>query len=156
MPVYQVPNLIPWERVKTDPARTKFFDNPAFWAAAAQSDFKDLIKKSPNYKDVPAYFAPRLEGIWSRFPYLHNGSVPTLWHMLHPSERPEYFSVKEAGEEYRFDPARVGLKTDEPGTPEYAALKLKMKNPLEARKVYWTGRPGQSSQGHPFGSEKLG
>ena len=39
------------------------------------------------------YIAPDLSGVWATAPYLHNGSVPTLWHMLHPDERPERFYV---------------------------------------------------------------
>ena len=34
------------------------------------------------------YVAPPLDGIWASAPYLHNGSVPTLWHLLHPDARP--------------------------------------------------------------------
>jgi hypothetical protein len=32
-----------------------------------------------------------LDGIWARAPYLHNGSVPTLYHLLVPDERPTEF-----------------------------------------------------------------
>ena len=39
------------------------------------------------------YVAPDLSGIWATAPYLHNGSVPTLWHLLHPAERPQRFYV---------------------------------------------------------------
>lgn len=39
--------------------------------------------------DAPeGYVAPPLDGIWASAPYLHNGSVPTLWHLLHPDSRP--------------------------------------------------------------------
>ena len=37
------------------------------------------------------YVTSVLDGIWSRAPYLHNGSVPTLYHLLVPSERPQQF-----------------------------------------------------------------
>lgn len=39
------------------------------------------------------YIAPPLSGIWSSAPYLHNGSVPTLWHLMHPETRPDRFVV---------------------------------------------------------------
>lgn len=39
------------------------------------------------------YAAPPLTGLWSSAPYLHNGSVPTLWHLMHPEERPVSFEV---------------------------------------------------------------
>ena len=37
------------------------------------------------------YNALPLSGLWAQAPYLHNGSVPTLYHMLVPSERPGLF-----------------------------------------------------------------
>lgn len=39
-----------------------------------------------------AYLAMPLDGVWARAPFLHNGSVPTLYHLLVPSERPETFA----------------------------------------------------------------
>jgi hypothetical protein len=37
------------------------------------------------------YVTGVLDGIWARAPYLHNGSVPTLYHLLVPGERPVEF-----------------------------------------------------------------
>ncbi|WP_245932528.1 rubber dioxygenase RoxB [Isoalcanivorax indicus] len=34
------------------------------------------------------YLAPPLYGIWATAPYLHNGSVPDLWSLLKPEDRP--------------------------------------------------------------------
>ena len=34
------------------------------------------------------YAAPALHGLWSTAPYLHNGSVPTVYHLLRYGERP--------------------------------------------------------------------
>ena len=52
------------------------------------------------------YAATPLTGVWANFPYLHNGSVPTLYHLLGPlSERPRIFSVMAARQ---FDRDRVG------------------------------------------------
>ncbi len=40
------------------------------------------------------YVPPPLEGIWARYPYLHNGSVPTLCALLSPpDERPTTFRM---------------------------------------------------------------
>jgi hypothetical protein len=36
----------------------------------------------------PGYLAPPLYGVWATAPYLHNGSVPNLWQLLAPEERP--------------------------------------------------------------------
>ena len=51
------------------------------------------------------YIAPPLTGIWSSAPYLHNGSIPTLWHLMTPEARPERFVV--GGHALDFD--RVGI-----------------------------------------------
>lgn len=37
------------------------------------------------------YDALPLGGVWAQAPYLHNGSVPTLYHLLAPGERPSVF-----------------------------------------------------------------
>lgn len=37
------------------------------------------------------YAAPPLHGIWSTAPYLHNGSVPTVYDLLRYGERPTYW-----------------------------------------------------------------
>ena len=50
---------------------------------------KDLIM-SPNATHH-GYNARPLSGIWAQSPYLHNGSVPTMYHLLVPSERPDSF-----------------------------------------------------------------
>ena len=37
------------------------------------------------------YAAPALHGVWSTAPYLHNGSVPTVYHVLRYEERPTFW-----------------------------------------------------------------
>jgi hypothetical protein len=54
---------------------------------------------------APNYVAPPLTGLWSSAPYLHNGSVPTLWHLMHPAERPSSFEVGG----HALDLVRVGI-----------------------------------------------
>ena len=41
--------------------------------------------------DQAGYNATALKGVWSTAPYLHNGSVPTLHHLLVPETRPAKF-----------------------------------------------------------------
>jgi hypothetical protein len=54
-----------------------------------------------NYKAAPR------DGVWATPPFLHNGSVPTLYDLLTPAkERPKKFYL---GRE--FDPVKVGLDT---------------------------------------------
>jgi hypothetical protein len=153
LPIYAAPKLIALETVGTDPTRAEFFRDPSFWSAVAQSRYSDLLRMGPNFKiDERRYFAPRLDGVWARFPYLHNGSVPSLWAMLTPAERPEAFSLKDAGEAYRFDARNNGL------TSPASALELAEimdAGRRGAQDVYWTRRLGHSNQGHPFGSDLL-
>ncbi len=55
-----------------------------------------------------AYKARPLEGIWATAPYLHNGSVPTLYDLLTPpAQRPKTFAVGTRA----FDPRKVGYDT---------------------------------------------
>lgn len=53
----------------------------------------------------PGYVALPHDGLWARAPYLHNGSVPTLYHLLVPEERPQVF--KRGG--LRYDTDKVGF-----------------------------------------------
>ncbi len=51
-----------------------------------------------------------LTGIWATAPYLHNGSVPTLYDLLlPPGDRPKSFYVGTR----EFDPVKVGFKTEQ-------------------------------------------
>lgn len=56
------------------------------------------------------YKARPLNGVWATAPFLHNGSVPTLYDMLSPiSERPKVFYLGSK----IFDPQKVGFETGE-------------------------------------------
>ncbi len=48
-----------------------------------------------NYKvkETAGYQAPPLDGIWATAPYLHNGSVPTLYHVLNSKVRPKLLTA---------------------------------------------------------------
>lgn len=52
------------------------------------------------------YNALPLPGLWAQAPYLHNGSVPTLYHLLVPDERPAVF-VKSRLD---YDQQKVGFQ----------------------------------------------
>jgi hypothetical protein len=62
-----------------------------------------LLDTNPPYGP---YAARPLYGIWAAAPYLHNGSVPTLYDLLlPPDQRPKRFAL--GGREY--DPVKVGF-----------------------------------------------
>jgi len=63
----------------------------------------DLPRASTGYKPRP------LEGVWATAPFLHNGSVPTIYDLLSPAyERPSEFYLGRR----EFDPIKVGFMTD--------------------------------------------
>ena len=60
-------------------------------------------------QEVRAYKARPLEGIWATAPFLHNGSVPTLYQLLSPqSERDETFYRGS----FEYDPRHLGYRTE--------------------------------------------
>jgi hypothetical protein len=63
-------------------------------------------KNCPNPAAELHYRARPLNGVWATAPYLHNGSVPSLYWMLKPAaERPRQFCM--GGRD--FDPQQVGF-----------------------------------------------
>jgi hypothetical protein len=71
----------------------------------------DVAMADPALHD--GYNALPLGGVWAQAPYLHNGSVPTLYHLLAPAERPSVFvkgrldyDAKLVGYAFGEDPAR--------------------------------------------------
>ncbi|MBW7972362.1 di-heme-cytochrome C peroxidase [Bradyrhizobium sp. BR 10289] len=62
----------------------------------------------PDKPEPPPWYRARpLNGVWATAPYLHNGSVPSLWWMLSPAaDRPKSFCMG-GGRDY--DPKQVGF-----------------------------------------------
>ncbi|MEM7646490.1 MAG: hypothetical protein AAF203_06255, partial [Pseudomonadota bacterium] len=83
--------------------------------------------------DPKGYLADRLDGLWSRAPFLINGSVPTLYHLLVSEERPESFCRGDLA----FDQEKVGFRwePDDGKCPEGA-------------KLFNTKSYGSSNRGH--------
>jgi hypothetical protein len=82
------------------------------------------------------YKARPLNGIWATAPYLHNGSIASLYQLLRPKDRLKSFTVGTR----QFDPVQVGFRTDAPGFP-----KFQVEGP-DGRPI-----PGNSNAGHEFG-----
>jgi hypothetical protein len=93
------------------------------------------------YASLLSYKARSLNGIWATAPYLHNGSVPTLYDLLLPKKgekdpangeyRPNRFQVGSR----EFDPSKVGLKSD-----GYNGF------------LFDTSHRGNSNAGHTYGT----
>ena len=103
-----------------------------------------------NFKDTPGrvragkngYKAGMLHGIWARAPYLHNGSVPTLMHMLCPQTRPTVFN---RGDVY-YDQDMIGFEWAVTPKQRYS------QHDVMQVKKYYTGDFGRANHGHTFGS----
>lgn len=123
--------------IGSDPARALSFDN-ALTDALLHSDYARYQRITPH----AGYVAPILTGVWSSAPYLHNGSVPTLWHLLHPESRPVKFLVGG----HRLDYRNVGLRgaVDSQGiyrdSDDY--------QPWSTPALYDTSMPGRANTGH--------
>jgi hypothetical protein len=78
-----------------------------------------------------AYKARPHNGIWATPPYLHNGSVPSLFSLLSPvSERPKVFYLGSK----QYDPVNLGLSVES----------------LNGATEFRTEMPGNSNAGHEF------
>jgi len=88
--------------------------------------------KTNGYANAP------LDGLWLRAPYLHNGSVPTLYDLLQPpDQRPRTFL---RGSDV-LDPAKGGFQAP-PCTPGAAGAGF----------CFDTSQRGNSAQGHAYGT----
>ena len=91
--------------------------------------------------DPDGYVAPPLDGIWASAPYLHNGSVPTLWHLLHPEQRPTIWRRTDD----ELDDQRVGLRFE---TADKVPL---IGTDVAVRRTYFdTNRHGKDNAGHDY------
>lgn len=152
LPIFQGPNFIPWTIVQTDQDRITKLD-AQLYQLVATSPLNDILKTRHQQTDPVGYFAPRLDGIWARFPYFHNASVPNVRMILTaPEDRPKVFSLKDAGEEYRFSQKDLGLTLSEPGSDEEKDLEKQARK--GARDVYFVERQGHSNLGHDFNLSK--
>jgi mono/diheme cytochrome c family protein len=130
--------IIPIDEVQTDRVRLDAL-SPKHRAAYGASWFTDYGKLN-NISDPGGYVAPPLDGIWASGPYFHNGSVPTLWHVLHPAERPAVWKRSEDG----YDQAKVGLEVE-----SFAKLPADLAG-WQRRQYFDTQAIGKSASGHDF------
>ncbi len=125
--------------VGTDRARLDSL-TPAMRQGYEQSWFSNHGEKK-SITEPDGYVAQPLNGIWASAPYLHNGSVPTLWHLFHSDTRPLVWKRTENG----YDQQRVGLEI-----AEYEALPTDVKGAKERRTYFDTRLFGKSNEGHTF------
>lgn len=126
-----VGTVVPLDEIQTDEHRLnsytrKFLHVQQAYTRGYEWEFTHFTK-TDGYANLP------LDGIWARAPYLHNGSVPTMWDMLRPAEqRPPSF--------YR-------------GNDVYSAAKMGFESEASSangRKFFLfdTSKSGNSNRGH--------
>jgi len=102
-----VGKVVPLAYIGTDPYRLHSFTPELalnLGTPYAGTDYRFRhFKKTFGYANLP------LDGLWLRAPYLHNGSVPTLWDLLSPAaERPTgYWRGND-----RYNPKKLGFVDD--------------------------------------------
>jgi mono/diheme cytochrome c family protein len=102
--------------------------------ATIEGDRPNCLQAGAGYKARP------LNGVWATAPFLHNGSVPTLYDLLSPvEERPKAFLLGDPS----FDPERVGLatRTVDPKGRTYDET---------GYFILDTAQPGNRNTGHEF------
>jgi hypothetical protein len=103
-----------------------FADDGIGPAEQAKMDAEPVV-----WRSTAQYLARPLNGIWATGPYLHNGSVPTLYDLLHPEQRPAKFKTGAR----EFDPVKVGYQSDAAATGANVWM-------------FDTSQPGNSNIGH--------
>jgi RoxA-like, cytochrome c-like len=127
--------VIPINEVGTDRHRLDMWTAEA--ARAYNAYGQGHAWKFNAFTKTSGYVAVPLDGLWLRAPYLHNGSVPSLWDLLEiPEKRPQRF--------YRgydvYDPQKVGFITEGPEA-ERAGFR------------HETSVPGNGNGGHLYGTD---
>lgn len=136
------PNLfVSLDQVGTDPALAhSYLDHTGFvnW-------FNDgWFRQGPHGAELQpraGYVAPPLDGIWASAPYLHNGSVPTLYGLLNSASRPVFWRRNFNSLDY--DREKVGW--------QYEVKSFKVD-----KKTYDTTLPGYGNGGHTYGDHLSG
>jgi mono/diheme cytochrome c family protein len=130
---------VPIDEVGTDPLRWRAL-SPMARLGHQASWFGEYGKHKVNARPE-GYVAPPLDGVWASAPYLHNGSVPTLWHLFHVESRPVVWTRSEDG----YDQERVGLEVQ-----ELTEIPSEASRPAQRRRYFDTRLPGKSAAGHEF------
>jgi len=111
------------------------------WQARLDEYFRDTPRRVAE--GTNGYKADMLHGIWAQAPYLHNGSVPTLGHLICADTRPRRFL---RGNVY-YDEALGGFEWAEKPKDRYGPYDITLV------KEYDTTIPSRANTGHTFGGD---
>ena len=90
-----------------------------------------------SFEPTDGYVAPPLDGVWATAPYLHNGSVPTLYDLLDSPSRPTRWT--RTGNPKDYDHQKLGWQYDPA--------------PKNKKWTFDTEVPGYGNGGHTFGDK---
>jgi mono/diheme cytochrome c family protein len=142
--------VVPLTKIGTDPLLAESFSvrnvghyNESWFARETGPDGQPY-----RIADTRGYQAPPLDGVWATAPYFHNGSAPTVYHVLNSNTRPKVFTRSYRTGEADYDPMRLGWKVTVLEKPPGADAPG-----FERRKVYDTAQPGRGNGGHTFGDD---
>jgi hypothetical protein len=140
-------NDIGTDRTRFEGVTRKFADHyNQSWFSQEESGW---LGDSYRVKETAGYQAPPLDGIWATAPYLHNGSVPTLYNLLNSKTRPKVFTRSFRTDLEAYDAEKVGWKIEVVDkAPDAAKV-----TPLEYRRVYDTSKTGRGNGGHTYGDK---
>ncbi len=134
--------MVAIEEIGTDPVRLKAL--PVNYREGLKNSWVGEYGKLNTITDPEGYVAPPLDGIWATAPYFHNGSVPTLWHVLHPDKRPTVWQRTEDG----YDQKKVGLEIN-----TFEKVPRGIEDPAERRTYFNTKKFGKKNSGHTYPNE---
>jgi Cytochrome c len=145
---WSYPNkIVPIEEIGTD--RNRFEGFTKAWADHYNGSwFGKETGVVATVKAAAGYQAPPLDGIWATAPYFHNGSVPTVYHVLNSRTRPAIFTRSFKTDLDAYDADKLGWRVTvlERGPDPNLPI-------IERRKVYDTRQPGRGNGGHTFGDD---
>lgn len=136
---------VPIEDIGTDPVRLTALSK-AGREKYAQSWFAHHgeVGEQTVVTDPSGYVAPPLDGVWASPPYFHNGSVPTLWHVLHPDSRPTIWRRTTE----TIDAQKIGFVIE-----SVDRIPLSETDIAARRQYFETTRFGKSNTGHDYPSQ---
>jgi len=133
--------VVPIAELGTDPVRLQALSvaNREHLKSTWMTDYG----RDETIVDPGGYVAPPLDGVWATAPYFHNGSVPTLWHVLRPRQRPKMWRRDRAGDAY--DRTRIGLAVE-----EFKSVPRDASSASARREIVDTSKHGKSAAGHDY------
>jgi cytochrome c553 len=134
--------------------RLTVLENKAYADAhLTPKEIEAIRGKPPEWQSTGMYSVRPLNGIWATAPYLHNGSVPTLWALLQPADkRPTCFQVGQR----EYDPVNLGYAAAIADNPDKCTTGPNLNCPSTEKGFSdtWLNAtcPGNRNTGHEYGT----